>query len=108
MHVEVRGFTLDHFDGNNPKRPDIHRRSTCATCDDFGCGPVGAVDHSNLLRLLTRDFSRYAKVSLDMRQIRDIVIVRYTQAKAEVLTEFDTTLRVHENIAGSQITMHNI
>jgi hypothetical protein len=33
--------------------------------------------------------------------MRDIVKVRYTVANAEVLTEFDTTLRVHENIAGS-------
>jgi hypothetical protein len=61
MHVEVRRFALDHFDGNDPKRPDIHRRSACATCEDFGCGPVGAVD-SSLFRLLTRDFSGYAKV----------------------------------------------
>ena len=60
--VEIRRLSLDHLDGHDPERPDVHFGSVVLSGDHLRSHPVGRPNHSRPLVLLRGDLGTEAKV----------------------------------------------
>lgn len=61
--IEVGGLSLDHLDGHDPQRPDIHFGPVCFPRHHFRCHPVRGPHHGAAFALLRSDLGTEAKVS---------------------------------------------
>lgn len=61
--VEIWRLSLNHLDGHDPQRPDVHLGPIVLSCHHLRRHPVGRADHGGPLVLLGADLGAKAKVS---------------------------------------------